>query len=372
MRLRGLLALLLFSLSLAVLFSRGEAVITGNCSNCHTMHNSQGGQPMATYGASGTAWQATGQPIPLLTRGTCLGCHGIGTSKIVTIGGSQIPQVYHNDPSGDLAGGNFAYILGAKGSGASDRKGHNVVDIGNLDDNLARPPGEAHVTEVKNINLTCASDNGCHGTRANQFSTYTGMKGAHHGNVDGKLETPTQVYNSYRFLRGVKGLENTGADKWENKSATSHNEYFGATSPMALTAFTCGSCHQGVETYASPQNNTMSGFCATCHGNYHAVAGIGGDSVSPFTRHPTDVILPGTGEYTAYTAYNLTAPVARAVLPATPSGTLNPGTNDAIVMCLSCHSSHATNFPYMLRWDYKNSNLATALSGCNVCHTSKN
>ncbi len=77
---------------------------------------------MADYGATGQPWKGTG-PYPALTRGSCLGCHGMGGSnKIVTIGSSEIPQVYHTDTE-DLAGGNFAYILGAKGSGAADSKG---------------------------------------------------------------------------------------------------------------------------------------------------------------------------------------------------------------------------------------------------------
>ncbi|MDY6843423.1 MAG: hypothetical protein SVW57_04960, partial [Thermodesulfobacteriota bacterium] len=36
------------------------AQITGECSNCHTMHNSQDGSPMATYGADGQPWKGTG------------------------------------------------------------------------------------------------------------------------------------------------------------------------------------------------------------------------------------------------------------------------------------------------------------------------
>ncbi|MDY6844335.1 MAG: hypothetical protein SVW57_09635, partial [Thermodesulfobacteriota bacterium] len=35
------------------------AQITGECSNCHTMHNSQDGSPMATYGADGQPWKGT-------------------------------------------------------------------------------------------------------------------------------------------------------------------------------------------------------------------------------------------------------------------------------------------------------------------------
>jgi cytochrome c553 len=58
------------------------------------------------------------------------------------------------------------------------------------------------------------------------------------------------------------------------------------------------------------------------------------------------------------------------------SDTVNPGgTTDDIVMCLSCHGAHATNFYKLMRWDYngdEGGDLAEQLSGCIVCHTSKN
>ncbi|RLD97852.1 MAG: hypothetical protein DRI91_04390, partial [Aquificota bacterium] len=43
------------------------AKVTGVCSNCHTMHNSQGGSVMAFDGSG---------PYRALTRGDCIGCHG--------------------------------------------------------------------------------------------------------------------------------------------------------------------------------------------------------------------------------------------------------------------------------------------------------
>jgi hypothetical protein len=78
----------------------------------------------------------------------------------------------------------------------------------------------------------------------------------------------------------------------------------------------CGatSCHgsKGV----SPANNTISGFCATCHGNFHTLStgdsdGIGANISSPFIRHPNDIVLPSRGEYQNYTNYNVEAPVGR-------------------------------------------------------------
>ncbi len=340
------------------------AAITGECANCHTMHNSQDASVMADYGASGKPWKGSG-PNDALTRGDCLGCHGIGTSKVVTLGTSEIPQVYHTDATGDLAGGNFAYILGTKGSGASDAKGHNIVEIGDAESTLSEPPGHHSPSSIR-VNITCSGITGCHGKRASGEI----LKGVHHKNVDGALDTSDQVYNSYRFLYGVKGFENTtGSYKWQNFDKDNHNEYFGATTPMSYTG--CNICHtpQGIQ----PTNHTISGFCGTCHREFHTVEGIGGDTSTPFQRHPTDVILPGSGEYASYNGvgnqYSVQAPVARTANPIISiSDTVIPGTD--VVMCLSCHMAHASNYPDMLRWDYSAIELGGS-GGCLICHTSK-
>jgi predicted CXXCH cytochrome family protein len=191
--------------------------------------------------------------------------------------------------------------------------------------------------------------------------------------VNGKLETADEVYNSYRFLMGVKGYENNGTKKWENFDQNNHNEYFGAITPMSFTGAECNICHtpQGVQ----PTNNTISGFCGTCHREFHTVQGIGGDTSSPFTRHPTDVVLPGSGEYADYNGagnfYSVEAPVARTAVPNSIGNTVSPGTD--VVMCLSCHMAHASNYPDMLRWDY-NTMIAGGggSGGCFTCHTTKN
>jgi predicted CXXCH cytochrome family protein len=369
--------LVLILLFIVLVFTSGEAKVTGSCANCHTMHNSQNNSAMATYGATGQPWKGTG-PFRFLVRGDCLGCHGMGTSnKIVTIGGSEIPQVYHTDPSGDLAGGNFAYITGAKGSGASDGKGHNVKDLGNSDDVLNTAPGVnviAHDTIITDTYLTCAGFMGCHGMRyddANKKTTgLPKLKGAHHQNVDGKCDTDpatAYAYNSYRFLVGVKGLENT-VDKWQNKDKNSHNEYFGASAPLELSCSDTH-CHNGGTSGAYSPNGSISVFCGTCHGMFHDQSGIGGIS-SPFKRHPTDVSLPASGEYLSYTVYSTEAPVARTTVPDSPDSVVRPGTD--VVMCLSCHAAHGTNYPDILRWDRRSIIVAGGGSGgCFTCHTEK-
>ena len=122
----------------------------------------------------------------------------------------------------------------------------------------------------------------------------------------------------------------------------------------------------------------MSGFCATCHGNFHTLSGPGGDGIgddiiSPFIRHPTDIVIKNEGEYQFYTTYDVTAPVGRTTVPDTSSSAVVPGTD--VVMCLSCHTAHASDYPDMLRWDYSQMITATtgpgAGKGCFVCHTQK-
>ncbi|MFH1217109.1 MAG: hypothetical protein V1706_11475 [Pseudomonadota bacterium] len=358
-------------------------MISGPCSNCHTMHNSQDGAVVDLDG---------GGPNHFLTVASCTGCHAMGSgSKIETLGASQVPQVRHTDATGDLAGGNFAYMLGTKGSGASDAKGHNVIDFSNEDDLLYGPPGGivlvGHNTgfTVNDTNLTCAGANGCHGYRAST-SGIKALQGAHHGNVDGKCDVADTPANSYRFLFSVRGLENQNVTgKWQNVSAGNHNEYFGQTLPKKLGCGASGgmSCH--LVGSVGPPNHTMSEFCATCHGNFHTLTVVNasgtstgiGTGIKPFIRHPTDIALPNSGEYVDYNgdnSFSVESPIARAgAVPDAVSGTVDPASGTDVVMCLSCHGVHATNYNDILRWDYSTMIAAGGAngSGCFVCHTTK-
>ena len=350
-----------------------HAIIKGVCSDCHTMHNSQDGAVMADFDGE------TG-PNPALTRGSCYGCHAQAEGQaLVSVGTASIPQVMHTEGI-DLAGGNFAYITGAKGSGASDAKGHNISSLTGIDDTISALPGgirqSFHEDFIVNTsNLTCAGTNGCHGYRYAAASLPDGISGAHHNNVDGKLETADKHSNSYRFLTGVTGLED--ADWQYTVGSTDHNEYSARTTPITLGCGT-NSCHGGA-VGIKPPDGTISQYCATCHGNFHTLTygssdGVGVDATSPFIRHPTDFALPNDGEYGAVTAYSLIAPVGRTgALPDTPGSTANSTDGDAVT-CLSCHVAHASDYPDMLRWDYLNdcdAGTANADCGCFACHTTK-
>jgi hypothetical protein len=347
------------------------------------MHNSQNGVDVAAGG-----------PYDTLLIYDCLGCHGQGTADNIEFSDTT-PQVLHTDTP-DLAGGNFAYITGAKAlvTGDTSSVGHNVVDLGvneaTIPDAAANyPPGDEFdnygTYGLTRTTFTCAGQKGCHGDRTVDGSM-AAISGAHHASDAplkyGACEEGSQgstVALSYRFLLAVYGCEDS--DWQDTVGLTDHNEYKGATS--------------GVEaTISTPGSNTISGLCAECHGNFHGPATDPSDitasaSGSPWLRHPTDIILPAdvTKEYQYYNGsagggapgnYSLDAPVARAealtnVNYPTAQGTVTPGTNDAIVMCLSCHSVHASPYEDILRWDYStiDAGAGADTTRCFICHTTK-
>ncbi len=349
------------------------------CSNCHTLHASQdalfireGGAPMV--GQGGECSECHGQLRGMLLRLDCLGCHAKevnGGSSIVYLGDidRRIPQVAHAGT--DLAAGNFSHVFGY----GNDDKGHNVHGFGadiSIADLMNLPPGYDPARDPSSLGydqfsevaqIMCAGANGCHGNR-NEISHIEAMRGSHHTDDSilqfgpGFTETGQGATAglSYRFLLGVRGGEDA---EWEGSvSASAHNEYKGASAPGS-----------GGQSYANAE--TISEFCGHCHGAFHegSASGVGGTS-SPWFRHPSDMPLPDSGEYTGYDAYNTTIPLARQALSGSSSSVITRGTD--AVMCLSCHRAHASPFAKALRWDYKSDVLATALSGCAVCHSSMN
>ena len=342
-----------------------QARVTGRCDNCHTMHNSQGGTPMAV----GELPPGDGPPHQNLLINSCIGCH-TGTNT----GTNTTPYVYSITPptygSNTLAGGNFYWVK------TDDTKGHNVFPT-NPEDTLdpVKAPGD--------LGFSTCGTNGCHAnihgtvsdgsgggldgkqgcTKCHMVET-AGPKGFHHANDGtGTKYVETEAKGWYRFLEGhmsgsgcgVAGIEH---EKW-NYGATesSHNEYSGVVWDSGYGFGAMG--------------NTMTAFCTGCHGDFHSDQG---GTSSPFLRHPSDIVIKNSGEYaSAFGAvsgsgiYDPELPVARPSgfnWAGGPSNTVSLGTD--MVMCLSCHVAHGSPYYKMLRWDNK-----ANMTGCVVCHTSK-
>ena len=376
-----------------------KATVTGNCSNCHTMHNSQDGggmvaDPLEGSSGGGDCQGCHSQPREELLTLTCIGCHAKDSDgpPIDSPDTMRIPQVFYGDSGSELAAGNFRYVV--LGGEYGESYGHNVhgwgIDDGEgdwimPDGTIISPPGYEDGMNPSDYEywqssplaapmVLCAGAYGCHGDRDIESQTKA-TAGTHHAD-DSVLRLQQSSFNpaeqgqtpgtSYRYLNGVKGGE---ISDWEETvNSNSHNEYYGKD-------ITERSDQSSVE--------TMSEFCASCHGNFH-MAGLDdgrgintGGTTSPWIRHPTDVKIPDEAPYNNYVTYELTARVARVDLIAAKADTSRTqiGTGNAVVFCLSCHKAHASKYPDMLRFSYDNMLTgeagAAAGTGCFACHTDK-
>jgi hypothetical protein len=331
------------------------ARVTGPCSDCHTMHYSQGGGTLSEWGSSG--------PYRALTTDDCTGCHTApsgsqndGNNKTPYIMSVSTPDYGTTGKEGNtLAGGSFYWMR------TDAATGHNVEGIAIYFDML--PPGYdlslpgARGPWPASQQVTCAGTYGCHGT-TDTTDLYAAVKGGHHGD-DSQTDGST-LAKSYRLLYGVAGKEDSN---WEYQpEVDAHNQY--------------KAVHRsgGDQTYDS---TTISYLCSQCHGQFHNGTGNVGTS-SPWLRHPTDVRLPGDGEYADYNeedkryiqTYSVIAPVGSQDVSAVLRE-VHPGTNDCIVTCISCHRAHGSEHYKIMRWDYRSWPGPGGYPGCGICHTTK-
>jgi predicted CXXCH cytochrome family protein len=347
----GRLSKLVFLLCVlgAVLFAGVvEAKMKGRCKDCHAMHAST--------------------PFPVLTKGGCVGCHGQvpdGTENIIRIGKARIPQILHHMADGDFASGNFYYV--ADGYNPDYSKGHNVAGISHQESiptmnvppgfigNVVIPGGKGPEYWPNEQVLTCSGTWGCHGDRTIE-DPYLSLYRAHHthnGEIDGST-----IGKSYRFLYGITGVEHPD---WEYLATKDdHNGYKGDFNHNTI--------------------DTISYLCGECHGKFHPNPNLGGAKEVGFAnftvwvRHPADISFSTVhggfagSEYQGYVTYSLESPVAYF----NPTGREKVVDADSILMCLSCHRAHASNYPDALRWDYANITTSdTRREGCLICHTTK-
>lgn len=355
-----------------------SARVTGECVECHTMHNSQDGTEMMYNDTIDTGLERA------LTRGSCVGCHtgtNTGANVIPYVDDrTAVPNYFEPaDATGNtLAGGSFYWVR----TGA-DNLGHNVEGIKAADVALGNtPPGFDSATNgdvyQTGSRLTCAGTNGCHGNQ-DVADSYGDLAGAHHG--DDTTITGNTLATSFRFLLGVEGYEDSD---WEYQAtASAHNQYKGQDRTGDTQRLVNG-------TSGGP--STISGLCGNCHGDFHANTNgeisNAGDMSNPWMRHPTDFDMAraaGTTEYEQYNAaaggvagtYSVEAPVASADVSAVlASVNVTTGNDTAIVTCISCHRAHGSPFADLLRWDYAgmiahNATGQDTDNGCFVCHTTK-
>jgi hypothetical protein len=325
----------LFLVSLSVVLVHGAAyAISGICSVCHTMHNSQDGSSMAQdFGGAPLA-----TPQPNLTVSTCLGCHNgqaAGAPKIFEPYGSATATA-----AGSFRDADFS----------TDAKGHNVKDLNDaglltvgLESTLTATPGleAGGYTEPTPVQLTCAGVLGCHGNH--DVAGDTTVTGFHHGP------------NAYRFLRFYTGAAHVdiigkGSADYEEGGATAGNH----------------NVYNAMATDSSGTNDSISSFCALCHGDFHDNT----DTMvsSAWVRHPTEVLLPATWTPTVDYERNPFA-FNGADYNGVSTTAAYDTTDNPRVACISCHRAHATTQDDILRFAYSDMNAGGGNTwGCLGCH----
>ena len=325
------------------------------CEGCHSMHKSP-----ETAKKYLLAYQDASS--------TCLDCHAEGDQ------GGHSAMTYP-DPGAGIApknyapGGDFLYLLkdytitGRSGTSTEYGKthGHNVVaadkNLG-VTDRWSQGPGGT----FNSADLGCNSCHDPHGKYRRDstgvFST-TGKPIVGSGSATGNVTATDQAVGSYRLLAG-NGY----------KQGTITVGYPGV--PVAVSPSTYNqeeSTNQvrvayGVGTVAG--TTTWGHWCGACHGNYHSEGN---------NTHPVDQGLGATvaGIYDSYvktgdvtgthaTSYLSLVPFVQNsndydALKANASNTqptsAGPGSSDQ-VSCISCHRTHASPFPSMLRWGMDN------------------
>lgn len=350
-----ILGLIVFSV---MLVSSQAFAISGPCSNCHTMHNSQNGTLVNTTAPNGA---------PMLLRGDCIYCHGVaGATQPGPLGGplGYYPKV--DDPGTPSAAGFFTPVAG----NITDQ--HNVVYAGAPPEttipNPLLPPGSTGAATLGGP-LTCAGSAGCHGrpyidTSAAADGGMGAMNGFHHNSIAGGV--------GYRFLRIASQplatittstigtpVGGKGSPTWEigNPTVGNHNVYQGGNGT-------------GGGTGASGES--ISRFCSRCHGDFHGAFGAAG---GPFNRHPVDWSLPAVAATGRDMVANATLDMVNNPFAYGDVSTLS--TNVALtntgaqVMCLSCHRSHGSAQPDLLRFDYATQIAGQGVGtnfGCLGCH----
>ena len=304
-----------------------------------------------------------------------------------------VPIVYNTakpDEGKLLAGGNFYWVSDvAEESDLNKRhtKGHNVFGVsGDYDLNLFKAPGQTVASGCGNV---------CHASIYDKDKP-NGCAGCHlepHPDVD------ADAGDEYCFLRGHKvgdGYGVTGIkDKDENeaedgsdgdwqysKSSSDHNEYRGIV----------GNGGKGLLDYPY----TTTGYCTGCHGVFqrgeedppNSEIWLGQkDNNNDWILHPSSWPIDPTIKNEFADAFNAGGTGKGTYDPNVPVARPNTSTFDwtapdssvylgeDMVMCLSCHVAHGSQYPDLLRWDYKDMIVGTSGDGqgegCFKCHTDK-
>ena len=324
-----------------------QAAVSGQCSDCHTMHNSQGGGDFPGVGPDA--------PYSSLLVNDCLGCHTTDANNpFPDPGGATTdagyPYVAGNGFSDDncLAGGFFTTTNFLQ----TDNNSNNEHSMGTTALPAGYNPAPDWYTGDTN-GFGCAGSNGCHGNHVDE-NDMDAIAGGHH-NTDSAYRI---LYVDTQAQGGSSALADSAVDgvpTADYEEALIANTSY-STAPASLD--------HNVYSADTAADNTISELCAICHGNFH---GAGTTDGATWIRHPTDVVIPDDWTIGDEAAYTLTNSDNKR----NPVGWdgAEEGNNERKATCISCHRAHGTANADLLRWAYSTQDAGSGVEyGCLGCH----
>ena len=265
-----------------ILPNTAQAVVSGQCVNCHTMHNSEGGSAVDTAGANEL----------LLRAGGCMGCHGVEANEANGRGATTLaPQVgtaasgtqnaggYFNvDADSHSVGGSIAGLVDtstapggsmAAGTGftcqschtdAGGTGGHHnaaagyrmlgTVDVGTINVNYAQDGTDTVYnisgTDINSVCAACHPD--FHGTTAGNQSKTGGVATDWVRHPTGITAAGYPAANALGIPQGVAG---------EVLCISCHRPHGSGAADLVRFSYTANSAGDG----------SQSVGCETCHGS---------------------------------------------------------------------------------------------------------
>lgn len=338
---------------------------TQPCSDCHTLHYSEGGVvPTKTVFSKTESFVQTAEPsgpyamllMRATTNGLCLFCHDgsvVEAPDVVADGleeTTQLPILNYYSGSGDehSAAGYFA-----NSGGAASIYGH---DLGVTFSNS----GTDKFTTLNNVTLTCASCHDPHGT-----PNYRNILTAPAGGDGVSVEMARDVYRDPNNPPGDPPSQSASIAAYKE----SNLGYKTNTSKW------CTECHDQLKDH-------VGGSTPTTRKHHRADVALNDSAFSSSSKPPdyghwNGGTGKGFGSSTSSTdTANEGVPRLRFQAYSSSSGVGDVGAAQTVnegneVMCMSCHLAHGGKYKGGLVWPYAddlNPVPADQSSGCYQCH----
>ena len=293
------------------------------CSQCHTMHGTQGGQSLI-YGGANAIYPKLLRQANILQL--CLYCHDgnqAGMSSPVP------PDIW--GPTQNVTNGPSGGNLCSSGSEPANPPCSDTTISHTVDVNAnVTPPGWAGATPLFTSatgGFTCIN---CHNQHGN--TNYRNLRNNSYAGVDF-----TGVDVSYAYNTSVDPNDNT---KYVNNwlSGTNLTKY--QTSNVRFRKSPTASATGGIQA-----------FCKACHNKFHFAGGesaaemggtAAGDTGTPWLRHPTMDVTIGEGQANLHVADSSFWTTTLTWFPRIINPDGIAGNADDQPFCFSCHRVHGS------------------------------